>query len=108
MEEPEERRRHRRRSVAVGAALMWENDSGVAQWAWARCLDLSESGARLELSQAIPAFQRVYLRLTDLGIESYGVVRHASVHGTVGVEFNLPLADVSRIPVDRYPREPSG
>jgi len=62
MEERKERRRHRRRSVAVGAAVMWENDGGTAQWTWGRCLDVSESGARLEVSQSFPAWDCPTLR----------------------------------------------
>jgi len=81
--------------------VIWENDGGATEWTLGRCLDVSESGARLEISHSFPAFQRVYLRLSDLSIESYGVVRHASVHGTIGVEFNQPFGDISRWVVDR-------
>ncbi len=83
---------------------MWENDEGTSQWAWGRCLDVSESGARFDVSQPIPAFKAGYVRVIDLGVDAYAVVRHSSIHGTVGVEFNLLLSHEARFSLDREPR----
>jgi hypothetical protein len=107
MEERKERRRHPRRSVAARVAVMWENDGGVSQWAWGRCFDVSESGARFQVSRPIPASKAVYVRIADLLIDSYGVVRHSSIQGTVGVEFNLPLSHNARFSLDREPPKAS-
>ena len=101
MEERKDCRRHPRRSVAAQVAVMWENDQGTAQWAWGRCLDISESGVQFDVSQLIPAYKAVYVRITELGIDSYGVVRHSSVRGTAGVEFNQLLGHHARSSLDR-------
>ena len=101
MEAHKDCRRHPRRSVAAQVAVMWENDDGTAQWAWGRCLDVSESGVRFDVSQVIPAYKAVYVRITELGIDTYGVVRHSSAHGTAGVEFNLLLGHDARFSLDR-------
>ena len=101
MEERKECRRHPRRFVAARIAVMWENDEGAAQWAWGQCRDISESGVRFDVSQLIPASKAVYVRIADLSIDSYGVVRHSTVHGTVGVEFNLLLGRHAPFSLDR-------
>ncbi len=101
--EERKRRRHPRSSVAAAAAVRWENDEGTSQWAWGRCLDVSESGARFDVSPPIPAFKAVYVRVIDLGVDSYAVVRHSSIHGTIGVEFNLLLSHNARFSLDREP-----
>lgn len=60
-----------------------------------RCIDLSESGAKLEICERLPARTSVYLRSDKDGIMGHASVRYCTRAGmkfVVGLQFGRSLA----------------
>ncbi|MGH7004184.1 MAG: PilZ domain-containing protein [Alphaproteobacteria bacterium] len=87
---PINRRRSRRCSIMWPATI--ENG---AQTTPCTILDLSDKGARVEVSGTLPPRSRVNLQCERFG-DLHGVVIW-SRGTTVGVRFNLPAADIVRL-----------
>jgi hypothetical protein len=89
-------RRHERHPAAVVAQISWATSSGEARVLRVRCLDVSESGMRLQASQMIPLRTYVTVRPENdsIKVPGQGSVRYClrcrdGYH--VGLEFSTPL-----------------
>jgi len=72
------------------ADLHWEAPDGTLKVARGRCLDVSESGIRLEVLDEIPKLgTSLYVRLEEFGFAEYGIVRYVQLRGVVGIEFRF-------------------
>jgi hypothetical protein len=89
-------RRHERHPAAVVAQISWATSSGEARVLRVRCLDVSESGMRLQSSQMIPLRTYVTVRPENdsIKVPGQGSVRYClrcrdGYH--VGLEFSTPV-----------------
>ncbi|HEY7680954.1 MAG TPA: PilZ domain-containing protein [Terriglobia bacterium] len=80
------RRTHARIPVQARVQVFWDESGTGMRTASGRCVDVSESGVRLELSEVVPNNTPILMRLEDPDAVVYGVVRHSSLNGAVGVE----------------------
>ena len=94
------RRRHVRYAGNVAAWVAWHDSSGIRRHLMGRCIDISVSGARLELSSATPAGMTVTVGIPRLNLTATSIVRHCQEIGgkfTLGVEFQKRIAMKSPI-----------
>ncbi|MBI5280133.1 MAG: PilZ domain-containing protein [Candidatus Solibacter usitatus] len=85
-----ERRRFIRAPGMGKVKLHWRTPEGFTYQEVAACLDISRTGAKLELRSAIPQGTMLQLESRDLHIAGVAYVRHCKPRGmkfTVGVEF---------------------
>lgn len=83
-------RRYRRKTISTRAQVTWQDHLGNDKFANARCFDISESGLRLEVPEALPVHAQITLRSSDLRLHGRASVKHCSKQGTkyiLGVEF---------------------
>ena len=83
-------RRNQRKPVSTRAEVTWQDRLGNDKFANARCFDISESGLRLEMPEALPVQSQISLRSIDLRLHGRASVKHCTKHGTkfiLGVEF---------------------
>jgi PilZ domain-containing protein len=83
-------RRNKRKSVSTRAEVTWQDRLGNDKFVNARCFDISESGLRLEMPEALPVQSQISLRSIDLRLHGRAAVKHCTKHGTkfiLGVEF---------------------
>ena len=85
-----ERRRHPRHAINSAVRVHVEGASG-SFWASGRCVEISESGIRIEIPEAIPVRGRVNFVIDAPPLQGSGLVRHCARHGlkhVIGVEFS--------------------
>lgn len=85
--------------------ISWGEPAGQARYAQASCLDISESGLRVESPWPIALRTRVSLNVERLGVAGRATVRHSARHGSryiLGLELSQSLDERVR---DRL-REP--
>jgi hypothetical protein len=83
-------RRHSRVPIKTRVDLHWEGQDGTLRVTRACCLDVSESGIRLEVFGEVPKpGTSLYIRVEEFGFADYGTVRFAQARGVVGVEFRF-------------------
>lgn len=96
--------RRRQRTVYRGTVTVsWVDSRGEPRFGQMKCLDISASGARIELPQALAARSPVSLRFDRIGFSCSGSVRHCVRYGIkyhIGIEFSTP------IPERLLPRQP--
>ena len=83
-------RRHARRSFSATIRVGWQDQSGHDKTALTRSFDISESGLRFELPEAVKVRSDVTLRCDKIGLQARGSVRscvHQRLKYMVGVEF---------------------
>ena len=83
-------RRHPRQRSDDKVRLVWQNTSGQTQWLSGACLDISQSGMRVELTARIPARQVVNFELLRNEFRGTAVVRCCQPAGLrfhIGLEF---------------------
>ncbi len=78
------------------AALMWEDNTGSSRSTWGLCIDVSETRGKFQVTEPIPTHRPVYVRVIDLNLEAYGMIRSSSVQGQVEVEFSRPPTHMAR------------
>lgn len=112
-----ERRKHQRDSANVAISVLVTDGEGRESIAHAQLLDISVSGARMRVSQRIPAYSTVSFFHQELGIGGRGTVRYcafAKSSYVVGVEFpngtgwrkaQEPNADLLRLAAETSPGE---
>ena len=86
----EKRRAHPRYSGNVAAWVAWQEKDGSHRHLMGRCVDISVSGARLELAFPIPPGTIVTTGIPRLHLTAKSVVRHCAEsiqQFAVGVEF---------------------
>ena len=74
---------------------VWQDPRGLIQKLKARCLDLSEEGARLETDSPVPARTRITINCLPFGSLGMASVRTCQRHSLkywIGVEFTSSLA----------------
>jgi hypothetical protein len=74
--------------------VSWLDSRGDLKYFQARAMDISDSGVRIELPQALANSTTVQVRSERLGLARSGSVRSCSRRGftyLVGIEFNLDV-----------------
>jgi hypothetical protein len=85
-----ETRRNARIPYSGVVRLAWEDSRG-SHFAPGRCLDVSETGLRVELPVSIPLRTRVTLSADKIGIAGSASVKHVARFGAkylIGLELN--------------------
>ena len=83
-------RRHTRQSCNPTVKIMWCDTSGHDKFANATALDISETGVRLKVPEALVVQSCVTLRSENLKLHGQASVRYCSRIGTtyaIGLEF---------------------
>jgi len=84
-------RRHRRTPLAAPVQLSWTDRDGNQKFAYAKILDVSESGMRVEAREPLAKQAYVALRADQAGLQGSASVRTCVKQGTkyvVGLEFS--------------------
>src|SRR5258708_29965123 len=82
-----------RESFETVADLAWRDGRGRITQARGRCLDISESGARIAYSERIELPAVMQIRTDHYAVLRTGRVRHCTPHGSqyeIGIEFCDP------------------
>jgi hypothetical protein len=83
-------RRHAREDCTPKVKIMWCDASGHDKFANATALDISETGLRLKVPEAVPVQSCITMRSEALKLQGQASVRHCSRLGTtfaIGLEF---------------------
>ncbi|MGD1091423.1 MAG: PilZ domain-containing protein [Bryobacteraceae bacterium] len=89
-------RRHRRVPYMGPIRLSWEDERGQPKFVQSKCLDISESGLRVETSQPIPLRTCLMLRAERINLSGAATVRHSQRYGAkyiLGIELSQVLHD---------------
>jgi hypothetical protein len=84
-------RRHQRTPIAVPVQLSWTDRAGNQKFAYAKILDVSESGMRVEAGESLAKHAYVALRAERIALQGSASVRSCTKQGTkyiVGLEFS--------------------
>ncbi len=81
-------RRHRRSKHIATVRLSWQDRLGNEKFAFARSFDISETGLRIEVPEAVPLQSYVTLHAEQLGIRGRASVRYCA---RVGIKYVLGL-----------------
>lgn len=85
-----EMRRHARSRLELPVELSWADPHGAGMAARGKCINISESGLRLNLPVPVPAGAYVNFRVSRMGLGGAGSVRYSRRDGVnfiVGLEF---------------------
>jgi hypothetical protein len=88
-----ENRFHARLPIKNRVSIYYDN-AGIQQYVRARGINLSGSGALVEIDQPMSVGSTVYIRASDLGLMGTASVRHCILKGStfrVGLYFPKPL-----------------
>jgi hypothetical protein len=88
-------RRHHRLAFSGTVDLSWIDPRGQVKYARAKCLDLSETGLRLESPEPVPAHTSVSIRAERLRLSGPATVRHVV---RLGAKFILGLELSTAVP----------
>lgn len=86
-----ELRNYSRQAVSARAHVWWEDRRQGRLESRGRCLNISEHGAGLQVSDSVPQHTMVIVSAPEIGLRGYGTVRHCHWSGggyRVGIEFN--------------------
>ncbi|MBZ5632663.1 MAG: PilZ domain-containing protein [Acidobacteriia bacterium] len=89
-----ERRRRVRPEFAGAVILCWTDDRGRDHYGSGRCMNISETGCSIELTESVPVRANVSLRVPDLDLSAFASVRHVTRKGmkfNIGLEFGQPV-----------------
>jgi hypothetical protein len=88
-------RRSDRQSCDHSVTVLWRGSTGEDKFVNAKALDISESGIRLQMPEALQKQTYLMLSATKLGLMGKGSVRHCTrLRGSkfaIGVEFTAGL-----------------
>lgn len=88
--------RHEARTPNVAEVkITWLAADGGARFARGRCIDLSQSGMKIEVTESIPVQSRVGVECSTAGVRCTALVRHCSrskMKWHVGLEFTTGLS----------------
>jgi hypothetical protein len=87
------RRRHRRVPCINPIRISWEEQS-QDRFALCKCIDISETGLRIESPYPVQARTVIILRSERIELHGSGVVRHVVRHGSkylLGVQLNQAI-----------------
>lgn len=89
-----EARRYRRLPYSGTVRLSWEEPGRGQRFAQGKCVDLSESGVRIEMSMPVPLRATVALNVDRIQVTGAATVKHVVRYGAkylVGVELTTAL-----------------
>jgi hypothetical protein len=98
---PKDIRRYDRIPYAGQVRISWEDLGGFPKYALAKCVDVSESGMRIEVPEAIPARSKVSMRADPINFFGSATVKHVTRRGSkfiLGLELSHALRDQLLIP----------
>jgi PilZ domain len=84
-------RRHGRTPIATPIQLSWTDRDGNQKFAYAKILDVSESGMRVEAREPLAKQAYVALRADQIALQGSASVRNCTKRGTkyvIGLEFS--------------------
>ena len=76
--------------------ISWEDPHGRVKYLPAKCIDISESGMRLETQEQVPIHTHISLRAEQLKLAGAATVRHvhrSGAHFIIGLELTQALRD---------------
>jgi hypothetical protein len=91
-------RRHHRIPYVGLIQISWEDASGRSHFAQAKCVDISETGLRVEAPEPIPVSTSVMLRAGRINLAGASRVKHLDRYGSkyiLGLELSQALRDKS-------------
>jgi hypothetical protein len=71
-------RRHQRIPYVGAVRISWEDERGIARYAQAKCLDVSEEGLRIEVGEPIPVRSTISLREERIKVGGSATVRYTA------------------------------
>jgi hypothetical protein len=74
-------RRHQRIPYLGAVRISWEDERGIARYAQAKCLDVSEEGLRIEVGEPIPVRSTLSLREERIKVGGSATVRYTAWRG---------------------------
>jgi hypothetical protein len=89
-----EARRHPRSPYAGPVRLSWEDPRSGVKFAQGRCIDLSETGTRIESPTPIPMYAAISLSTNQVGVGGSASVKNILRFGAkflIGLQFNQAL-----------------
>lgn len=98
-------RRHPRIPYVNPVRISWE-EHGQQCYGLAKCIDLSETGMRLESQQAVTAGMRILLRSERLQYSGSATVKHVLRRGGkyfVGLYLSQPMLDKTMAQIEGRP-----
>ena len=105
-----EARRHARIPYSGSVRLCWEDSRRGPLFAQGRCVDLSETGTRIELPIPIPVQAAVSVTTDRMGVAGSARVKNISRFGAkylIGLQFNQALPPKVRETLRETPATPS-
>jgi len=88
-------RRQDRRACDQSITVIWRDPRGEDKFVIAKAVDISESGLRLQMPEALPRQAYLTLRTSKLGLLGSASVRHCTRIGgskfAIGVEFTAGM-----------------
>jgi hypothetical protein len=100
-------RRHDRIPYIGPVRISWEDANGHTKYAFAKCLDVSESGLRIEGPEPVSIRATVSLRAERINFAGSATIKHVTRTGSkyiLGLEMSQTLRDQAKAIV----REPWG
>jgi hypothetical protein len=76
-----ENRRHPRISYAGAVCISWQDERGLSKFTKAKCLDLSQEGLRIEMTEPIPVLSTLLLRAEQINLSGSASVRYRASRG---------------------------
>lgn len=92
-------RRHHRISIPGPVRVGWLETGGEQKYVVGRCLDVSESGMRIEVPEPIPRGVYVTIRADAISLVGNASVRSTSRKATrfiLGLEFSCPIGNLAK------------
>lgn len=89
-------RRHRRIPFIGMVRLAWEDAQGQTKFANGQCLDVSESGMRIEVNTSIAPRTRIMLNAERMKLSGSATVKHVVRYGSkylLGLELSETLRE---------------
>ena len=71
-----ENRQYHRIPYSGPARISWEDEHGLIRFAHAKCIDVSEGGLRIEMSESIPVRSQISLRADRINLSGSATVRN--------------------------------
>jgi hypothetical protein len=102
-------RRHRRIPYVAPIRISWE-DRGQPSFAIARCIDLSEEGMRIEVSQAVRPGTRLQIAAEHFKFTGSASVRRMDRHGSkymLGLQLTQAMRPDKITEIEAHPRRSS-
>jgi len=88
-------RRQDRQACDQNITVIWRDPRGEDKFVSAKALDISESGLRMQMPEALPRHAYLTLRASKLGLLGSASVRHCTRLGgakfAIGVEFTAGM-----------------